>query len=84
MARTPNLSTAIPQKATHQTEPEPQAKRFPNKKQATLYLDKPVHKALKLLAIEHETSVHALVLQGIDMVLQKHGGQSLKELTAKH
>ena len=88
MAKRPNLAT-LPSKTAETRdeavqateEPTKTAKRFPNKVQATLYLDKPVHKALKLLAVEHETSVHSLVMEGIDMVLQQYGSKPIAQLT---
>ena len=95
--RKPDLATAptkqaIPKETAGQTvpaqtapAPEPPAKpkRFPDKVQATLYLPKPVHKQMKLLAVEHETNVHTLVLEGIDLVLKAYGSKSIAQLTGK-
>lgn len=49
-------------------------------RQQSLYLEVPVHDALREIAFHERTSLHALYLEGIDAVLKKRGSPSIKEL----
>jgi hypothetical protein len=51
-------------------------------RQHSMYLEIPIHDALREIAYSERTSMHALSLEGIDAVFKKRGLPSIKELLA--
>lgn len=49
----------------------------------SLYLEIPVHEALREIAFVERTSMHALFLEGIDAVLKRRGAPSIAEMLRK-
>jgi hypothetical protein len=49
-------------------------------RQQSLYLEIPVHDVLREIAFTERTSLHALLLEGVDAVLKKRGAPSIREL----
>ncbi|MBS1058230.1 ribbon-helix-helix domain-containing protein [Gluconobacter kondonii] len=43
----------------------------------TVYLMPDDHKRLKIMAVEHETTIQALVMDGLDILLERNGQQPL-------
>ncbi|WP_339086931.1 ribbon-helix-helix domain-containing protein [Hyphomicrobium sp. ghe19] len=43
------------------------------KKGMTLYFDPPVHRVLKQLALDENTSINALLIKSVDLMLAKYG-----------
>lgn len=48
--------------------------------QLSVYLEMPVYNALRDVAHAEHAKLHALVLEGIDLVLRKRGQPSIREL----
>ena len=49
-------------------------------KQFSTYLEEPVYDALRDIAHTERTKIHALLLEGIDLVLKKRGMPSISKL----
>lgn len=59
-------------------EPKAEAKIAPSrrgKKATVLYLEPEQAKRLKVLAAENETTVHALGLEALDLLFERHHGK---------
>jgi len=52
-------------------------------KQLSLYLEDPVYEELRELAHTERKKMHALVIEGVDMLLKKRGCPSISELIKK-
>ena len=79
MPRPPDLSavTAALQEAGHsvRSEPEPQPARTRRRESTvplTIHVDGAVRTQVKVLAAERETTVHALVCEGLNAVFAKY------------
>jgi hypothetical protein len=63
-------------------EPEPApARRKPRMIQQTVYLPPAVHDQLRELAFEERVRMHALLMEGLDLVFRARGLKPLSELT---
>lgn len=64
-------------KVTNQLQKIPNADNITpsrrGKKGMTLYLDPGLHRMLKQLALDKDTSVQALLITGVHLILGKHG-----------
>jgi len=63
--------------------PRKAAAQAPLKKRAvqqSLYLDQPVYEQLRELAFHERKAMHALVLEGLDLLFKKRGLKSLGQL----
>ena len=74
-----------------QPQPDPGAQLKPSKKaapktlrerskQQSLYLEEPVYEQLREMAFHERKAMHALVLEGIDLLFKKRGLKSLIQL----
>jgi hypothetical protein len=62
--------------------PEPsQARRKPATIQQTVYLPPVVHEQLRELAFAERVKMHALLMEGLDLVFRARGLKPLSELT---
>ena len=61
-------------------EPKPVANR-PTTVQQTVYLPPAVHDQLRELAFSERVKMHALLMEGLDLVFKARGLKSLAELT---
>lgn len=55
----------------------------PGVKQQTLYLPLPVYKQLRSVGYTEEVRMHALVMEGLDLLFAKRGLPSIENLTRK-
>tara|TARA_R110002126_G_scaffold10446_3_gene47562 strand:- start:3561 stop:3908 length:348 start_codon:yes stop_codon:yes gene_type:complete len=75
------LGKEVPLVKQTPTNPEPagaKAPRYPQpgragKKSITAYVPSAAHKSLKLFAMEHDTTVEALIITGLDRLLMDMG-----------
>jgi hypothetical protein len=51
--------------------------------QFSLYIEPEVYDVLRSIAFEERTKLHALVTEGLDLVLRKRGSPSISELIKK-
>jgi hypothetical protein len=64
--------------------PEPsQARRKPTTIQQTVYLPPAVHEQLRELAFTERVKMHALLMEGLDLVFKARGPKPLSELTTE-
>jgi hypothetical protein len=52
-------------------------------KQMSLYLEPAVHDQLRDIAHAERKKMHALMLEGLDLLFKKRGAQSIKQLNAR-
>ena len=65
------------------TQESNNAKPPKNYVRASLYLPRPVHEELRKLAFEHRRSQHELLLEALDVVLERYSGKSRRDLLAE-
>ena len=61
-------------------EPAPRLRPGNDTKQLVIRLPRPVHRQLRSLAYSGETTITALIMQGIDLLLKKKGMPSMQAL----
>ena len=67
--------------ATKTTAAAPEARRKPTTIQQTVYLPPAVHDQLRELAFVERVKMHALLIEGLDLVFKARGLKPLSELT---
>jgi hypothetical protein len=68
-----NVATLHPSAA-----PKPPLRAAPH---MSLYLGKRVQRALKEIALEYDRKTHDILIEAVDMVLQRYGRPTVAELT---
>ena len=80
----PELEPVVPLKPR---ERAPAPKQRPGIKERThqfsLYIEPEVYDVLRSIAFEERIKLHALVTEGLDLVLRKRGSPSIRELIKK-
>lgn len=76
----PGLAAAVPAKEEAVTAAAPEAPVAPPKtsirdtyRGMTIYLPPADHKRLKVLALEHDTTIAGLIYKGVNKVLEEYG-----------
>ena len=61
--------------------PKPAATLKQRARQMSVYLEPPVYDQLRDLAYAERTKMHALILEGLDLLFKQRGAQSIAQLT---
>lgn len=61
--------------------PKPAATLKQRARQMSVYLEPPVYDQLRDLAYAERTKMHALMLEGLDLLFKQRGAQSIAQLT---
>jgi hypothetical protein len=61
-------------------EPNPRGTLKERAKQLSVYLEPPVHDQLRDIAYTERTKIHQLMLEALDLLFQKRGALSIKQL----
>ncbi|WP_457108058.1 ribbon-helix-helix domain-containing protein [Methylobacterium sp. P5_C11] len=61
--------------------PKPAATLKQRAHQMSVYLEPPVYDQLRDLAYAERTKMHALILEGLDLLFKQRGAQSIAQLT---
>ena len=75
---TPPPAPAAPERAGRKASGQAPLKK--RAVQQSLYLDQPVYEQLRELAFHERKAMHALVLEGLDLLFKKRGLKSLGQL----
>jgi hypothetical protein len=70
---------------TAANELEKPAKRRPRPGivHTSIYLPDAIHEALRQVAFDERLKIHDLIMEGVELVLRKHGYPSIEDLKAK-
>jgi hypothetical protein len=63
--------------------PKPAATLKQRARQMSVYLEPPVYDQLRDLAYAERTKMHALMLEGLDLLFKQRGAQSIAQLTVE-
>ncbi len=88
MSKRPSLedftkAASAPKPAAKSAEPEPERRGRQDRPHTTLYLDPAVTKAIRRLAVELDCKPHDLLLEGVNLMLERHGLPSIEQLAPK-
>lgn len=73
-------SNAIPLERDNVGSAPPHKTKFPH---MSLYLSKPVQRAIKEIALEYDRKPHDVLIEAVELVLQRYGRPSIAELMGK-
>jgi len=93
-----SLKSIVAASVSHSVQPEPEPIHFhavealaaarqrtlkERAKQMSVYLEPAVHDQLRDIAHAERTKIHALMLEGLDLLFKKRGALSIKQLNAR-
>jgi hypothetical protein len=88
MSKRPSLegfakAATTPKAAAPEPAPKPERRRAGDRPHTTIYLDPAVTKAIRRLALELDCKPHDLLIEGVNLMLERHGMPSIEQLAPK-